>query len=100
MPGASSLAMLPRLRIESPDTRVVIFTMQADAAFARQALGAGATAYVLKEAADTQIVDAIRSVVTGGPISTLLSAPPSPPRRRRRKAAGATSARASTRCCG
>jgi two-component system response regulator NreC len=65
MPGASSLEAIPRLRDESPDTAVVVLTMQNDPAFAREALGAGAQAYVLKEAADAELVEAVRRAAAG-----------------------------------
>jgi two-component system, NarL family, response regulator NreC len=52
MPGGSSLEAIPVIRGESPDTQVVVLTMQKEPAFAREALGAGALGYVLKEAAD------------------------------------------------
>jgi two-component system response regulator NreC len=45
---------------------VVILTMEADPAMARAAMGAGASAYVLKEAADDELVGAIRRVMSGG----------------------------------
>ncbi|MEI2703144.1 MAG: response regulator transcription factor [Baekduia sp.] len=64
-PGRTSLAILPELHNRSPATRVVILTMQDDAAFARTALSAGARGYVLKESADTELVDAVRAVAAG-----------------------------------
>jgi len=60
MPGGSSLEAIPVIRAESPDTQIVVLTMQEEPAFARQALSAGATGYVLKEAADTELVEAVR----------------------------------------
>jgi two-component system response regulator NreC len=45
---------------------VVILTMQSDPAFAREALQAGARAYVLKEAAGAELVTAVRAVARGG----------------------------------
>lgn len=60
MPGGSSLEAIPRLRDVSPQTRVVVLTMQNDPAFARSALQAGALGYVLKEAADDELVEAVR----------------------------------------
>jgi len=60
MPGGSSLDEIPAIRAESPDTEIVILTMQAEPAFARQALSAGALGYVLKEAADGELVEAVR----------------------------------------
>jgi two-component system response regulator NreC len=60
MPGEPSLPAIPRILHESPETRIVVLTMQNDPVFAREALGAGALGYVLKEAADTELVDAVR----------------------------------------
>lgn len=60
MPGESSLQAIPRILEASPETRIVVLTMQTDPVFAREALGAGALGYVLKEAADTELVDAVR----------------------------------------
>lgn len=65
-PGASSLDALPDLASGSPGTAVVVLTMQSDAQFARSALGAGAKAYVLKEAADAELVEAVRVAAAGG----------------------------------
>jgi two-component system response regulator NreC len=66
MPGDSSLSAMPALRRSAPDTQIVVLTMQEDPAFAREAIAAGARGYVLKEAADTALVDAIRTVAGGG----------------------------------
>jgi two-component system response regulator NreC len=43
-----------------------VLTMQEDPALARAALQAGASAYVLKEAADEELVHAVRAAATGG----------------------------------
>jgi len=61
-----SLGAIPGLRAASPQTRVVILTMQDDPAFARQALVAGADGYVLKEAPRAELAQAIRTVAGGG----------------------------------
>jgi len=65
MPGESSLPAIPRLRESAPDTQIVVLTMQNDPAFAREALRAGAIAYVLKEAAETELVRAVRLAADG-----------------------------------
>ena len=65
MPGGSSLEAIPLMRAESPDTQIVILTMQQEPAFAREALGAGALGYVLKEAADEELVEAVRRAAAG-----------------------------------
>ncbi|HVF79657.1 MAG TPA: response regulator transcription factor [Solirubrobacteraceae bacterium] len=67
MPGEqSSLEALPGVVERSPDTKTVILTMQEDPEYARRALRAGALGYVLKEAADAELVEAVRSVAGGG----------------------------------
>jgi two-component system response regulator NreC len=65
MPGGSSLEAIPQIREESPETQIVVLTMQQDPAFAREALGGGALGYVLKEAADEELVEAIRKAAAG-----------------------------------
>jgi len=65
MPGESSLAAIPRMRETWPGTQIVVLTMHNDPAFAREALRAGAAGYVLKEAADTELVRAVRLVAAG-----------------------------------
>jgi len=66
MPGGSSLEAIPQIAEVSPDTSVVVLTMQEDPAFAREALRAGARGYVLKHAAGTELVQAIRTAAGGG----------------------------------
>ena len=85
MPGElTSLDAIPRVREVSPTTRVVVLTMQDDPQFARRALRAGAAGYVLKEAADDELVEAVRRVAEGGTYlnprlgAILAAAPPEP----------------------
>lgn len=86
MPGDSSLEAIPVIRADSPDTQIVVLTMQQDPSFAREALRAGALGYVLKEAADDELVEAIRLAAVGdGYLNPRLGArvasepPPGPP---------------------
>jgi two-component system response regulator NreC len=65
MPGGSSLEAIPTILSESPGTQIVVLTMQQDPAFAREALRAGALGYVLKEAADEELVEAVRRAAAG-----------------------------------
>jgi two-component system response regulator NreC len=65
MPGGSSLDAIPAIIEASPNTRIAVLTMQNEPAFARQALGAGAVAYVLKEAASDELVTAVRRAAAG-----------------------------------
>jgi two-component system response regulator NreC len=65
MPGGSTLDAIPEIRAECPGTQIVVLTMQDEPAYARHALGAGALGYVLKEAAEAELVEAIRRAATG-----------------------------------
>jgi two-component system response regulator NreC len=65
MPGGPSLKAMPEMHDASPDTRVVVLTMQNSPAFVREALRAGALGYVTKEAADTDVVEAVRLAASG-----------------------------------
>jgi two-component system response regulator NreC len=66
MPGEpSSMDAIAQVAEISPGTRVVVLTMQDDPAFARRALRAGAAGYVLKEAADSELVEAVRRAAAG-----------------------------------
>lgn len=65
MPGRPSLEAIPDILEASPDTAIVVLTMQSDTAYARQALQAGVLGYVLKEAADTELVEAVRRAAAG-----------------------------------
>jgi two-component system response regulator NreC len=65
LPEGPSLPAIPELRAEFPDTQIVVLTMQKEAAYAREALGAGALGYVLKEAAEDELVEAVRRAAVG-----------------------------------
>ena len=65
MPGPSGLdAIVPALEA-SPETAVVVLTMQDEPVFARQAIRSGARGFVVKQAAAAELVDAVRAVVAG-----------------------------------
>jgi two-component system response regulator NreC len=66
MPGESGLEGLPKLLHEHPDVKVLVLSMQDDPRYLREAFAAGASGYVLKEAADSEVVTAIREVAAGG----------------------------------
>jgi len=66
MPGTPTLPAIPRFLEAAPGSAVVVLTMEAEPGFARTALGAGARGYVLKDAAEAALVDAVRSVLAGG----------------------------------
>jgi two-component system, NarL family, response regulator NreC len=65
MPGGSGLEAIPTIREQAPMTAIVVLTMQNDPSFARQALQSGALGFVLKEAADDELLGAIRLAADG-----------------------------------
>jgi len=84
MPGTPSLEVISRVLDTSAPTHVVVLTMQDDPAFAREAMQSGASAYVLKEAADEELVAAVRAAAEGRTYlnpelgARLAAAPPQP----------------------
>jgi two-component system response regulator NreC len=65
MPGRSGIEALADLRAASSETRVLVLSMQDDPSYVRQAFAAGAHGYLLKEAADADLVQAIHDVAAG-----------------------------------
>ena len=66
MPGKSGIEGMPALLQAVPEAKVLVLSMQDDPRYVREAFAAGASGYVLKEAADTELVAAIRAVAGGG----------------------------------
>lgn len=66
MPGESGLDGVPKLLKEHPDVKILILSMEDDPRYVREAFSAGASGYVVKEAADNELVTAIREVASGG----------------------------------
>src|SRR5580765_5340219 len=66
MPDGNGLEVIPTLLREGPDTKILVLSMQDDPRYVRAAFAAGASGYVLKEAADVEVVAAVREVARGG----------------------------------
>jgi two-component system response regulator NreC len=66
MPGESGIEVLPKLKKEAPDAKVLVLSMQDDPRYVREAFAQGANGYVLKEAADAEVVLAVREIAAGG----------------------------------
>ena len=88
MPGGSTLAAIPRMLKASEGTGVVVLTMEDEPRFAREAMRAGALGFVLKEAAESELVDAVHAAREGqrylnprlgGLLAAAPEAPPGPP---------------------
>jgi two-component system, NarL family, response regulator NreC len=65
MPQLGGLQVLPLLREQLPQVRVLILTMHDDEGYLRQALRTGAAGYVLKKAADVELISAIQAIMRG-----------------------------------
>ena len=65
MPDGPTTPAVPALRETSPETAIVVLTMEGEAAYAREALRAGVLGYVLKEAAEDELVTAVRLAAAG-----------------------------------
>ncbi len=65
MPGVSGIDATARIKRDLPATKVLILSMHDDRGYLRQVLRAGASGYVLKKAADTELLAAIRAAARG-----------------------------------
>ena len=66
MPGESGIEVLPKLLKEASEAKVLVLSMQDEPSYVREAFAAGASGYVLKEAADEEVVNAVREIAGGG----------------------------------
>jgi len=66
MPDRSGLEIIPQLLHENTEVKILVLSMQDEPRYVREAFEAGASGYVLKEAADAEVVSAIREVAQGG----------------------------------
>jgi two-component system, NarL family, response regulator NreC len=64
--GKSGIEVTPELLHERPESKILVLSMEDDPRYVREAFAAGASGYVLKEAADTELVSAVREVARGG----------------------------------
>jgi two-component system response regulator NreC len=65
MPGKSGIEGMPAVLLAVPGVKVLVLSMQDDPRYVREAFEVGASGYVLKEAADTEVVGAVRAVAAG-----------------------------------
>jgi two-component system response regulator NreC len=66
MPDKSGIEIIPTLLHEHPEAKILVLSMQDDPRYLREAFAMGASGYVLKEAADSEVVAAVREVAGGG----------------------------------
>jgi two-component system response regulator NreC len=65
MPGGMTLGAVPQMLDASPQTGVVVLTVETDPAYAREAMQAGVLGYLLKQAVDEELVSAVRLAAAG-----------------------------------
>jgi DNA-binding NarL/FixJ family response regulator len=66
LPDRSGLDLLPQLRREFPNAKVVVLTMHGEEQYALRLLKAGASGYLTKDGVPEELVAAIRRVASGG----------------------------------
>lgn len=92
MPGPPSGKVIRSILRAAPKTRVLILTMHDDEAYLRAALAAGASGFLVKRAADAELLTAIRAVYAGRTFVDLTAAAGGPPNARPATGAGQSSA--------
>ena len=65
MPGRSGLEAVPEILEAAPKAAILVLSMQDDPSYVREAFAAGTSGYLLKEAADNELVTAVREVAAG-----------------------------------
>jgi two-component system response regulator NreC len=65
LPDRSGIETTPDVLKEAPKARVLVLSMEDDPRYVREAFAAGASGYVLKEAADSELVAALKQVASG-----------------------------------
>lgn len=66
LPGLDGIMATRRIKEQVPETKVLVLTMHEDAAYLKEAIEAGASGYIVKRAADNELLSAIRTVHQGG----------------------------------
>jgi two-component system response regulator NreC len=65
LPDGLAVDVIPELRRESPETEIVLLTMERDLTLARRALDAGAKGYLFKDSAHLELIEAVRAAAAG-----------------------------------
>jgi DNA-binding NarL/FixJ family response regulator len=66
MPGLNGIQVIAQLHADHPDVRVIVLTMHDSVEYVREALRAGAAAYLLKDSSPLELELAVRAVARGG----------------------------------
>jgi two-component system response regulator NreC len=65
MPDLDGIAVTRQVKASNPETRILILTVHEDDALLREAIRAGASGYILKRAAEAELVSAIQVILRG-----------------------------------
>ncbi len=65
MPGISGIDAIPAVLQAIPETKILVLSMQDDPRHVRAAFATGASGYILKQAVDTDVIDAVLAVARG-----------------------------------
>ena len=65
MPDLDGISVTKKIKSQFPDLRILILTVHEDEALLREAIRVGAAGYVLKRAAETELISAIRAIMGG-----------------------------------
>ena len=68
MPGKSGMELIKQVKSEKPKLRILVLSMHAEHQYAVRAIKAGASGYLTKDSASTQLVSALRKVAAGGAV--------------------------------
>jgi DNA-binding NarL/FixJ family response regulator len=66
MPGRNGLELIAQIKEERPVLRILVLTMHAEQQYAVRAFKAGASGYLTKDSASTELVSAVTKVASGG----------------------------------
>lgn len=65
MPEHGGIRIIPEIKKKSPQSRILVLTMHDDDSYLKDVLKAGGNGYIIKKAADTDLLSAIRAVARG-----------------------------------
>lgn len=66
MPGKSGIALIQQITAVKPALPILVLSMHQESQYAVQAMRAGASGYITKNTASSQLIDGIRKVAEGG----------------------------------
>ncbi|HVO88478.1 MAG TPA: response regulator transcription factor [Casimicrobiaceae bacterium] len=66
MPGKSGMELIRQVKSEKPKARILVLSMHQEHQYAVRAIRAGASGYLTKESASTQLASALRKIAAGG----------------------------------